>query len=203
MRPRPLCTAYYSSLVDAFSVTSRHLSRDDQRPAMACRAASRTIYTGVVPTTSSHRSECEGGGRGAWPGHILYPGRLVEQKDPLLMLAAADALRRPCFSHSCRRRGRAGQIATAEQRGLDRHVLLHGPAHDMRPWLAACDLTLMTSPLRRSAVRRVRVDGHGSAGHRSRPCRTQPRNWSPKTAGFWCHRATTWPATSGVGTALS
>ena len=80
---------------------------------------------------------------------ILFAGRLVDQKDPLLMI---EIIRRLVM-----RRGDVhvevvgeGPIESDLRRrcreyGLERHVTLHGPTRDLAPWLAGADLLLLTS----------------------------------------------------------
>jgi glycosyltransferase involved in cell wall biosynthesis len=143
-------TTRYGNLVDAFSVTSRHLAdgmvEDYDVPASKCRV----IYTGVdaeaefSPDAVEPAEELE-------PGltHILYLGRLVAQKDPMLMLEVVRALadRRPDFRlHVVGYGDLEGQVRTAvRDRDLERWVAFHGPTPRPAGWMAACDLMLMTS----------------------------------------------------------
>jgi glycosyltransferase involved in cell wall biosynthesis len=141
-------TTRYGNLVDAFSVTGHHLSAamaDYHVPA----AKRRVIHTGVDADGEFNRDVIVPQRIAIGHFHVLFPARLVPQKDPQLMLdvAAGVVAERPDalfhvlgdgpLEHDLRTR--------AAERGLGAHVIFHGPASDVRPWYAACDALLMTS----------------------------------------------------------
>jgi glycosyltransferase involved in cell wall biosynthesis len=80
---------------------------------------------------------------------ILYPHRLVDQKDPLLMVAVVAALRDGGSRAVVHVVGdgplRAEIVAAVERAALEDRVVLHGPQQDVRPWYAATAATLLTS----------------------------------------------------------
>jgi glycosyltransferase involved in cell wall biosynthesis len=143
-------TTRYGNLVDAFSVTSRHLEEKIIRDYGMPRGKCHVIYTGV-DAAREFSPERVRPLNGLEPDvtHILYPGRLVEQKDPMLMVEVAAALRDtgvPFRIHVIGEGHLESDLQTAvNARGLDRHVLLHGAVTDTPRWFAATDIVLMTS----------------------------------------------------------
>ncbi len=145
---RLVCTRY-GNLVDAFSVTSDHLAAAVEGYDVP-RAKIHVIRTGVdaeeefSPATATPVAGLE-------PGltHVLYPGRLVEQKDPLLMvevLAQAVARRDDLRLHVVGDGALEDEVRRAVRaRGLGRHVSLHPATTELAGWYAACDALLMTS----------------------------------------------------------
>ena len=142
-----MVTTRYGNLVDAFSVSSEHLARAVEGYDI------RRDRIFVVPTGV----DCEGEfcpartvpqALGTGP-HVLYPGRLTAQKDPLLMVevAAKVAARRPDARFHVVGEGELeGNVRAAVRRhGLDGTVTFHPPTAAMAPWYAASDLLLMTS----------------------------------------------------------
>jgi hypothetical protein len=81
--------------------------------------------------------------------HILFPGRLTEQKDPLLMVKVARELRRRELGFTLHVLGDGPLERDVRERvaahGLHEHVLFEPPTRDVGPWYAAADLVLMTS----------------------------------------------------------
>ena len=143
-------TTRYGNLVDAFSVTSRHLAQAmldyDISPA--------SVH--VIPTGVDARRDyapelvAPQGGLEEGPTHVLYLGRLVEQKDPLLMVEVAARLRSKSAQefrvHVVGEGHLEGEVHEQVARlGLEDTVRFHPPTSDARPWYAACDLMLMTS----------------------------------------------------------
>jgi glycosyltransferase involved in cell wall biosynthesis len=142
-------TRRYGNLVDAFSVTSRQLldivAGYDIAPSKI-----EVIHSGVDGHDEfdpERVAPLELPGNGA--PRILWPGRLVEQKDPLLTL---DVLAR------VRERGADfvldvvgdGELAPvvkahAEKLGVADAICWHPPCQDMAPWYRSADLLLMTS----------------------------------------------------------
>ncbi len=140
----------YGNLVDAFSVTSRHLARAVEGYDVPASKI-HVIHTGVdaerefnperVRPLRAHRD----------PGsfHILFPGRLVDQKDPLLMV---DVVGEVVARHKQVRvdvvgdgplesavRGRVRELC------IDRFVRFHPPTAELATWLRSTDALLMTS----------------------------------------------------------
>src|SRR3954454_6955583 len=143
-------TTRYGNLVDAFSIVSEHLTRvvvdEYEMPRWKCR----TIHLGVDAErefsldAAQPVPEVERG-----PFNVLYPVRLVRQKDPLTMVAAAAELRDRGLDFRIHVLGE-GSLEPAvreavESQGLERHVLFHGSRADMPGWFAACDAVLLTS----------------------------------------------------------
>lgn len=141
-------TTRYGNLVDAFSVTSKHLAA-----AVAAyevpRSRIHVIRTGVdvEEEFSPHRvlpQPLDSTGL-----RILYPGRLVEQKDPLLMVDVVERLvpRLDEVTVHVVGEGPLEQKARHEvaRRGLERWIRFEGPSTELASWYAACDAVLMTS----------------------------------------------------------
>src|SRR4051812_28683997 len=143
-------TTRYGNLVDAFSIVSDHLTevvvRDYEMPRSKCR----TIHLGIdateefSPDRAEPVPEVEPG-----PFNVLYPVRLVTQKDPLTMVAAADALRETGLDFRFHVLGEGHLEPDVREaiaaRGLESHVLLQGSRTGMPGWFAACDALLLTS----------------------------------------------------------
>lgn len=146
-------TTRYGNLVDAFSVTSedlRHkLRRYDVSPSKM-----HVIFTGLdvqdeFDPDRPHprpRGFVGGAGRGL---DILFPARLTAQKDPLLMVRVAAALR-DAGSESVVHVVGDGELrgdveAAVDSSGLEGRVVLHGPSYEMAAWYQATDVTLLTS----------------------------------------------------------
>jgi glycosyltransferase involved in cell wall biosynthesis len=142
-------TTRYGNLVHAFSVTSEHLA-DAVYGYGIPRDKIHVIYTGVdaeeefSPDRVRPLEDLE-------PGrfHILAPGRLVEQKDPLLMVEVAAALRDTGASFQVHAVGEGeleGDVRRLmSERGLTDELVIHPPTTDLPRWYAACDALLMTS----------------------------------------------------------
>jgi glycosyltransferase involved in cell wall biosynthesis len=142
--------ARYGNLVDAFSVSSHHL-------AAALAAYDVTMSkVHVIPTGVDAEHEfnpervrpVEGF---AEPGtfRILFPGRLTEQKDPLLMV---EVIGRVVASHEHVRVDVVGDGPLEEdvrrrvrEAGIERYVGFHPPTAEPARWLAGSDVLLMTS----------------------------------------------------------
>jgi glycosyltransferase involved in cell wall biosynthesis len=142
-------TTRYGNLVDSFSASNKHVATAIEGYGIPAENI-RVIYTGADP-------EEEFSPERAKPIEvldddrlqILFAGRLVSQKDPLLMVEVAAALRD---------RGTRFQIHVVGEgeledellraiaaRDLTEHVLLHPPTPGLQGWYAACDALLMTS----------------------------------------------------------
>jgi glycosyltransferase involved in cell wall biosynthesis len=140
----------YGNLVDAFSVTSEHLAgvlEGYEVPRSRCRV----IRTGVDASAEfdpGRVQPIEGLETDAL--HILFAGRLVAQKDPLLMVEVAQRLRERIGDRFQVHVLGGGELeadvrSAVAARGLEAQVLFHGQSNEMARWYAACDLVLMTS----------------------------------------------------------
>lgn len=142
-------TRRYGNLVDAFSVTSKHLKEAvagyDIPPSKI-----DVIYTGVdgedeFDPAGVDRLELPGNGA----PRILWPGRLVDQKDPLLTLEVLARVRARGAEFMLDIVG-DGELepevrAHAERLGVADSICWHPPSLDMAPWYRSADLLLMTS----------------------------------------------------------
>lgn len=141
--------ARYGNLVDAFSVVSQHLADGMVKDYFVPARKTHLIYLGVDSERFNAERVLPTPGLEPGPVHILYAGRLVEQKDPMLMVEVAAQLRQRTagFRVHCVGDGHLEPAVRAAiaAHGLEDVVLLHGPATDTAPWYRACDLLLMTS----------------------------------------------------------
>jgi glycosyltransferase involved in cell wall biosynthesis len=139
----------YGNLVDAFSVSSEYLA-----PALEGydipRAKIRVIRTGVdseVEFVPDRVTPVAGFDPAAV--HVLYPARLVDQKDPLLMVevaAHAVAQRDDLRFHVVGDGPLEDAVRDAvTAKGLARQVLFHPPTRGLATWYRASDILLMTS----------------------------------------------------------
>jgi glycosyltransferase involved in cell wall biosynthesis len=80
---------------------------------------------------------------------ILFAARLVDQKDPLLMIEVAAALREAGAAFRINVVGEGDLEEQVKARiveyGLEDEVILHGPAPGLRGWYPANDVLLLTS----------------------------------------------------------
>ncbi|HEY3727892.1 MAG TPA: glycosyltransferase [Solirubrobacteraceae bacterium] len=142
-------TTRFGNLVNAFSVTSEHLAE-----AVYGYGISRDRIT-VIPTgvdaESEFNPELIAPRSGLEPGvvHVLYPGRLVEQKDPLLMVDVARELAGRGLRFRIHVVGSGDLEPVVRERtrenSLESMISFEPPTHDLAPWYAAADLLLMTS----------------------------------------------------------
>ncbi len=139
----------YGNLVDSFSVTSRQLAE-----AMADYdvAASRieVITTGIDAAEEFDPAEVTPLELGARDGpRILWPGRFVDQKDPLLTLEIVARLRDRGHRFTVEMVGEGELEETLRRRagelGVEDHLRWHPPSQEMPRWYRSCDLLLMTS----------------------------------------------------------
>jgi glycosyltransferase involved in cell wall biosynthesis len=142
-------TTRYGNLVDAFSVSSEHLAHTvegyDITPSKI-----HVIPTGVDAKgefNPAHVPPIEAVRPGFF--NILFPGRLAEQKDPLLMV---EVIRRVVENHQNVRVHVVGDgplesdvRECVRSAGLENHFIFHPPSRELARWYAACDLLLMTS----------------------------------------------------------
>ncbi len=139
----------YGNLVDAFSVTSQHL-KDVVAGYEIPPSKIEVIHSGVdgeqefdparVEPLELERPQ---------PKRVLWPGRLVEQKDPMLALeVVARARERGCeFVLEIVGDGHLedGVRDRAEQLGIADAIELHPPSQEISRWYRSAELTLMTS----------------------------------------------------------
>lgn len=140
-------TRRYGNLIDAFSVTSQHLQEVVTGYGIAASKVA-VIHSGVDGEHEFNPSQVQ-----PWPEmgskRVLWPGRLVEQKDPMLTV---DVIAR------ARERGAEfvldvvgdGHLeravrAYADQVGVADMIAWHPPSQEMARWYRSADLVLMTS----------------------------------------------------------
>ncbi|HVS28995.1 MAG TPA: glycosyltransferase [Solirubrobacteraceae bacterium] len=142
-------TTRYGNLVDAFSLTSEHLARaviGYGAPPAKCHV----IHTGVDASGDfSPERVAPIEGLASDPLQILYPGRLVEQKDPELMVRVAVALRRRGVDFRIHVVGE-GELEPRVRElvgdaRLEDLVRVERPTDEIARWYASSDVLLMTS----------------------------------------------------------
>jgi glycosyltransferase involved in cell wall biosynthesis len=142
-------TTRYGNLVDRFSVSNEHLA-DAVHEYGVPRDKTRVIYIGVDAEEefSPDRVEPIGGLREDRM-HVLFPARLTAQKDPLLMVEAAKALKDMGVDFQIHVLGEGELEAEVRERvealSLADEVLIHPPTPTPQRWYAACDAVLLTS----------------------------------------------------------
>lgn len=142
-------TTRYGNLVDAFSLSSQHLAEAVVGYGVH-RSRCHVIPTGIDAEGEFCRERVKPvAGLEEGPIHILYPGRLVEQKDPLLMVKVAAALKRRGADFRVHVVGDGPleqQVrASVRSEGLDSLVRFHAYTPEIARWYRASDLVLMTS----------------------------------------------------------
>lgn len=144
---RLTCTRF-GNLVDAFSVSSEDLASRVEGYGVP-RSRIHVIRTGVDAETEFSPSRVLRPldlGKGF---HVLYPGRLTEQKDPLLMVDVVAEAREHLPGLRVHVVG-DGELEPAVReavcrRALEDVVAFHPPTRDLTGWYAAADALLMTS----------------------------------------------------------
>lgn len=139
----------FGNLVDAFSVSTPDLA-DALVGYGIRRDRIRVILTGIEAEEEFSPARVTPV-EGLDPGvrHILFAARLVEQKDPLLLVEIVAALRarRPGFQLHVVGEGELEddlrQAIAAH--GLEPWIRLHPACPGLHRWYAACDVLLMTS----------------------------------------------------------
>jgi glycosyltransferase involved in cell wall biosynthesis len=141
-------TTRYGDLVDRFSLSNEHVATAVRGYGIP-EEKIEVIYTGVDPDEFSPER--------AQPIEelpddrlqILFAARLVAQKDPLLMVDVAAALRDEEAKFQIHVVGEGDLEEQIEERvealGLADHVILHPPTPGLLSWYAACDVLLLTS----------------------------------------------------------
>lgn len=142
-------TTRYGNLVDRFSVSNRHVASAVEGYGIPAERI-EVIYTGADPDDEFSPDRAEP--IEELPDdrlQILFAARLVAQKDPLLMLDVAAALRDRGVKFQIHVVGEGDLEEEMHKRitaeGLDERVLLHPPTPGLQGWYAACDALLMTS----------------------------------------------------------
>jgi glycosyltransferase involved in cell wall biosynthesis len=142
-------TTRYGNLVDRFSVTSHHLAAAVEDYGVPPERI-KVVYIGVdgEEEFSPERVEpIEGLEEG--PLHVLFPARIVQQKDPLLMVEVAAALRDRGVDFQIHVLGE-GELeeavrARVGELQLEKQVQIHEPTTTPQRWYAGCDAVLLTS----------------------------------------------------------
>jgi glycosyltransferase involved in cell wall biosynthesis/GNAT superfamily N-acetyltransferase len=145
----PYVTTRFGNLVDGFSLCTRSLA-DRLAEFDVPRSKLRVVPTAVDADRDFDPDRIEPIGdldRDAF--HILFLARLVEQKDPLLMVDVAEELRKRGLRFQVHVVG-DGDLRDSVRRKvadarLGDEVVMHGECLDFAPWYAACDAVLLTS----------------------------------------------------------
>jgi glycosyltransferase involved in cell wall biosynthesis len=138
----------FDDAVDAYSLVSQGLA-DRMCEYGVDPSKAHVIYLGVDATTFDPDRATPAPVPAAPGLQILFPHRLSEQKDPLLMVEVAAALRRRGSEAVVHVVGdgdfRPALEQAIEAAGLGDRVILHGTSRHMPAWYAATDVTLLTS----------------------------------------------------------
>jgi glycosyltransferase involved in cell wall biosynthesis len=138
----------HGHLVDRFSMSNRHVADAVEGYGVPAEKV-RVIYTGIDPDEFSPDRAKPVAELPHDRLQILFAARLVAQKDPLLMLDVAAALRDRGVSFQIHVVGEGDLEEEMRRRiaanDLGEQVLLHPPMPGLQPWYAACDVLLMTS----------------------------------------------------------
>jgi glycosyltransferase involved in cell wall biosynthesis len=139
----------YGNLVDAFSVTSDQLA-EAMLDYDVARSRIHMISTGVDGLNEFNPELVKPfDDLGADGLRILWPGRLVAQKDPLLSI---EVIRQvydrgiPATLHVVGEGDLKDEVARrADELGIGHLIRWHLASHEMPRWYRSCDLVLMTS----------------------------------------------------------
>jgi glycosyltransferase involved in cell wall biosynthesis len=142
-------TTRYGNLVDRFSVSNEHLA-DAVHGYGVPRDKIRVIYIGVDAEEEFSPDRVEPiEGLAENRLHVLFPARLTAQKDPLLMVEVARALKEKAVDFQIHALGEGELEDEVRKRiealGLSGEVLVHPPTPTPQRWYAACDAVLLTS----------------------------------------------------------
>lgn len=142
-------TRRYGNLIDSFSVVSENLKQtivEYEIPSSRIEV----IYLGVDSEGEFDPARVEPlelPGNGA--GRILWPGRLVEQKDPILTMEVLARVRERGAEFVLDVVGdghlKEPARARAEELGIGEVIHWHPPSQEMARWYRSSDLLLMTS----------------------------------------------------------
>jgi glycosyltransferase involved in cell wall biosynthesis len=142
-------TTRYGNLVDRFSISNQHVA-DAVRGYGVPSDRIKVIYTGVdaegefSPERTPPIEELSEDRL-----NILFAARLVDQKDPLLMVDVATELKDKGAEFQLHVVGE-GELEDemkrlVDARGLAESVIFHPPTPGLQSWYAACDVLLLTS----------------------------------------------------------
>ncbi len=139
----------YGNLVDAFSVTSQQLF-DAMTDYDVPRSRMHVIPTGVDGINEFCPDRVAPFELPTSPGsRILWPGRLVAQKDPMLTLEVVRSLADRDIPFSLHIVGDGEMknevLGRAQELEIDHLIYWHPPSHEMPRWYRSTDLLLMTS----------------------------------------------------------
>lgn len=142
-------TTRYGNLVDRFSVSNEDLAGAVREYGIP-PDKTRVIYIGVDAEEEFSPQRVEPvEGLADDRLHVLFPARLTAQKDPLLMVEAAAALKEtgtPFRFHVLGEGDLEGEVRERiAARDLAEEVLIHPPTATPQRWYAACDAVLLTS----------------------------------------------------------
>jgi glycosyltransferase involved in cell wall biosynthesis len=142
-------TTRYGNLVDRFSVTSEHLAAAVEGYGVP-QERTKVVYIGVDAEEEFSPQQVEPV-EGLDDGrlHVLFPARIVQQKDPLLMVEVAAALRDRGVDFQVHVLGEGDLEGAVRERvaalSLGDQVKIHPPTATPQRWYAACDALLLTS----------------------------------------------------------
>ena len=142
-------TTRYGNLVDRFSVSNENLAEAVREYGIPPEKI-HVIYIGVDAEEEFSPERVEPvGGLVEDRMHVLFPARLTAQKDPLLMVEAAAALKGEGVDFQLHVLGEGELEDEVRERiaahSLDEEVLIHPPTATPQHWYAACDAVLLTS----------------------------------------------------------
>jgi glycosyltransferase involved in cell wall biosynthesis len=142
-------TTRYGNLVDRFSVSNNHLAAALHEYGIP-KDKTEVIYIGVDAEEEFSPNRVEPvEGLAADRLHILFPARLTAQKDPLLMVEVAAALKEQGVAAQIHVLGEGDLEAAVrkriEERELGQEVVIHPPTPTPQRWYAACNAVLLTS----------------------------------------------------------
>lgn len=141
-------TTRYGNLVDRFSVTSDHLAAAVEGYGVPPERI-KVVYIGVDAEEEFASERVEPIELDEGKLHVLFPARIVQQKDPLLMVEVAAALRDRGVEFQIHVLGEGeleGAVrARVAELELKRQVRIHPPTATPQRWYAASDAVLLTS----------------------------------------------------------
>lgn len=142
-------TTRYGNLVDRFSVTSEHLAAAVREYGVPPERI-EVIYIGVDAEEEFSPQRVEPiEGLADDRLHVLFPARIVQQKDPLLMVEVAGALRDRGVRFQIHVLGEGDLEPAVRSRvgelDLEDEVKIHPPTATPQRWYAGCDAVLLTS----------------------------------------------------------
>lgn len=141
-------TTRYGNLVDRFSVTSNNLAAAVEGYGVPADKI-EVVYIGVDGEEEFSPAKVEPEKLDADRLQVLFPSRVVQQKDPLLMVDVARRLRDRGVEFQIHVLGEGdleGAVReTIAKDKLEEQVILHPPTSVPQRWYAAADVVLLTS----------------------------------------------------------